>query len=99
MLRLAPTAPAHIASQWKGEQSRGRKGSCGNPEMVIPVVAADPSAKPRTLGSLRALIAKHVCTRMGFRNSDRALPVFRPHVGKVNLGPVEIQAFVCQETL
>lgn len=67
--------------------------------MVIPVVAADPSAKPRTLGSLRALIAKHVCTRMGFRNSDRALPVFRPHVGKVDLGPVEIQASLCQETL
>lgn len=67
--------------------------------MVIPVVAAEPSAKPRTLVSLRALISKHVCTRTGFRNADRALPVFRPHVGNVDLGPVEIQASVCQETL
>lgn len=57
--------------------------------MVIPVVAVDPSAKPRTLVSLRALIAKHACIRMGFSNSDRALPVFGPHVGKVDLGPVE----------
>lgn len=98
-LLLAPLAPAHITSQWKGEQSSRRKGSGGNPEMVIPAVAAELSAKQRTPVSLRALIAKHVCTRMGFRNSDRALPVFRFHLGKVDLFPVEMQASMCQETL
>lgn len=73
----APAAWAQITSQGKGDSSRRGKEKHRDPEVVISMVAAELFAKKKTLVSPLALVAKHVCTRMGFKNSDRTLSVFK----------------------
>lgn len=70
-IRMHILCPCSLGTGWWG--SGGRQGSRRDPEVVISIVAAEQPAKKKTL----ALGAKHVCTRMGFRNSDRTLSVFK----------------------
>ena len=72
------------SGRWeRGTGSRGGKESRRDPEVVISIVAAEQFAKKKTL----ALSAKHVCTRMGFRHSNRTLSVCKD----------SCERFVCPE--
>lgn len=66
----------------KGMGSRGRKGSHRDPE-VVRSVSGFSIVCPEE--NLLALGAKHVCARMGFKNSNRTLSVLKGLMWKVCL--------------
>lgn len=69
-----PAAEAQIVSEGKGDEGQGKKGRTGG--ILSGNTHGGSGAVCQEENSL-ALDAKHVCTRMGFKNSNRTLSVFK----------------------